>query len=122
MPYHISWYRDNIMLIELEGDVVLEDLQAMSQEGIKLVADAPKRVHAIVDTSKMNSTPLSLRHTMGSVKQERHPNQGFTIMVMPETNAITGFVSSTIMQMLGLEYRLVRSLDEAEKIIQRINH
>jgi len=121
MPYQMSWYREYIMLIELEGEVTAEDLQKMADEGFDLVSAAAHKVHAIVDTSKMSSTPMSLNKNMSSIHQKKHANQGLTVMVMPNTNVIAGFISSTIMQVLRLEYRLVRSIEEAEATIRRVD-
>jgi len=121
MPYQINWHDKNILLIELEGEISGEELGIIAEESFQLVVAASQVIHAIVDTSKMTTSPLNLRKSVSSIEGRRHPNQGLTVMVIPKMNIILSYASTTIMQLLRLEFRIVRSIEEAEATIHRID-
>lgn len=119
MPYQISWHNPNTMLIELSGDVSPEDFLNITSESFALVEAANEKIDAIIDQSQAKTLPLNLRVLVDSVPRNRHPNQGMTVMLIPKMNQLGRFAASTLLQILGLEYRIAQTMEEAEAILQK---
>jgi hypothetical protein len=107
------------MLVELIGDLSEAEILSMTNESFLLVEAATETIHAIIDQSKLISMPRSLNALFKSIPRNRHPNQGITIMVIPKMNHLGRFAGSTLLQILGLDYRIVQSFEEAEKLLEK---
>lgn len=118
MPYTISWHTKNhIMLVELSGIVTEDELTAITDESFELVKQSTERVHAIVDQSAVESMPKSLKALNNSMPRNRSEKQGITVLIVPDMNRWGKFIASTLMQLVGLEYRIVNSMEEAESLL-----
>jgi len=121
MPYTISWHTENhIMLVELSGIVTQDELTSITDESFGLVQQSTARVHAIVDQSAVESMPKSLKALSSSMPRNRSENQGITVLIVPDMNRWGKFIASTLMQLVGLEYRVVNSMDEAESLLMSL--
>lgn len=119
MPYTISWHTDNrIMLVQLLGDVTEDELTSITNESFEMVQQSDVRVHAIVDQSAIESIPKSLKAMSSSMPRNRSDNQGVTVLVIPDMNRIGRFFGSMVLQLVGLEYRIVDSMNEAEALLK----
>lgn len=122
MPYTVSWYIENrVLLITISGRVTLEDLQALHNDSYQHVLQSSNRVHAIADLSAFEGIPTKLSGLSSVVNKEKHPNQGMTVLVLPNLNVIFRFVGGLILQTLRLEYRVCQTMDEAVDILQRVD-
>jgi hypothetical protein len=121
MPYTISWHKENTMRIDLTGVVTAEELLTITAETIELVKQAEQRIHAIVDQSKVVEMPRSLSALAGSIPRHKHANQGITILLIPTIGRAERFLSSVVLQILRLEYRIAQSIEEADGILQKID-
>jgi hypothetical protein len=121
MPYKISWYDNRTLLIELIGVISADDFLAVTNESFALVEAASERIHGIVDQSQALSLPLSINSLARYIPRNKHPNQGMSILVIPKLNPIGRFAASTLLQILGLEYRIAQNMEEAEAILQKIH-
>lgn len=120
MPYKITWHTENhIMLVELIGKVTEDELTAITNESFEMVQQSNNRVHAIVDQSTVESMPKSLQALSNSMPRNRSENQGITVLIVPKMNRFGRFVSSMTLQLIGLEYRIVESIQEAEALLQK---
>lgn len=118
MSYTISWHTENyIMLVELSGVITEDELTAIADESFEMVQQSPNRIHAIVDQSAIESMPKSLKVLSNSMPRNRSSNQGITVLIVPDMNRFGKFISSMLMQLVGLEYRMVNSMDEAEELL-----
>ena len=121
MPYDISWLvEDRVMMIHLMGDLTIEALSTMTDESFELVRNSAYKVHAIVDHSAVTSMPNLIR-LITDVPRNRHKNQGITINIMPDMKSLNKFMTTSLMQVIGLEQRFATDLDEAKRIIQKID-
>lgn len=119
MPYTISWHTENqIMLIELKGIITEDELTAITDDTFELIQQTDNRVHAIVDQSAVEKMPKSLKALSNSIPRNRSENQGITVLLVPDMNRWGKFIASTLMQLVGLEYRIVSSMEEAENLLQ----
>ena len=122
MAYKISWYRENrVMLMTLSEDVPNAELSQMEAEAFEIIKAAEWVVHAIVDMREMTSNPQNLNSAFGNMSRSKHPNQGISIIVLPKMNRVAKFVTSTIMQVLRLQFRLCDSMEEAETIVNKLD-
>jgi hypothetical protein len=108
------------MLIQVIGIVTHEELTAITNESFVLVEQTENRVHAIVDQSALESMPKSLKSLSDSFPRNSRANQGITVLVIPDMNRFGKFIGSVLMQLVGLEYRIVNTMEEAEFLLQSI--
>lgn len=121
MSYRISWHTENqIMLVELSGVVTEDELTAITHESFELLKQTDNRVHAIVDQSAVTAMPKSLKALSNSMPRNRRANQGLTVLLVPDMNRFGKFIASTLMQLIGLEYRIVNSMPEAEDLLIKL--
>src|SRR5688500_4376200 len=118
MPYQISWHNPSTMFIALVGELKEDEILAMTNESFLLVEAATEKIDAIIDQSQLISMPRSLNALFKSIPRNRHSNQGITILLIPKMNQLGRFAASTMLQVLGLDYRIVQNLEEAEKLLQ----
>jgi len=121
MPYKISWYNKRTMLVELLGEISSEEFLTMTNESFELVQAATERIDAIVDQSQAEALPRSINTLVKSIPRNKHANQGMTILLIPKMNQLGRFAASTLLQILGLEYRIAQSMEEADAILQKLH-
>jgi len=122
MPFDVSWHTNNqIILIKLIGDVTEEELQLITDKSFDMVQASTMKVHALVDQRDMQSAPRGLKTMTDFIKSNKHPNQGITVLVAPNMNALTKFIVSTMFQVLRLEYRLATNMEDALTIIRKVD-
>ncbi|PJF21133.1 MAG: hypothetical protein CUN56_12645 [Phototrophicales bacterium] len=122
MPYDLSWYIEKrVMMIYLTGHITTEELYEMTDETRVLLEQGEGKVHALVDYSQAESIPRSLSTLVNEIKREKDPKQGITILIMPKTNKMMQFVANIMMQVIGLEFRQVQTMDEALNTLRRVD-
>jgi hypothetical protein len=118
MGYKISWHRENrVLYMKLEGEVSASELMQMEAEAFDIIQKANGLIHAIVDMREI-ANPSSLNN---SLSRNKHPNQGISVLVMPNMNRIGKFIASTMMQVLRLQFRICETIEEAEAIIDKMD-
>lgn len=119
--YTISWYRENrVMLMKLEGTVPPEELVQMEAEAFEIIKTASGVVHAIIDMREI-ANPNSMNSAFSNMNRPKHPNQGISVIVLPSINRVAKFITSTMMQVLRLQFRICETMDEAEAIINKVD-
>lgn len=122
MPYRIDWLiKDHIILIEMIGDVTLEDLHHMTLESQGYVERGAAHVHAVVDQRQVSSLPSDMRQVIATVRQVRVPPTGISVMVMPRIQPLFKFIASVLMQVVSLDYRFANTFEEALIVLSRID-
>src|SRR5690349_20430723 len=113
MPYKIEWYVEGrVILEEAYGDVTVEELVSFNAEVTSLIANegiAP--VHVIVDLSKVEKYPSSLREVLGTMRQKNPEKVGWMLIVTE--SPIMRFIASTIFQIARLRLRTFSTLAQA---------
>ena len=119
--YTISWHRENrVLYMKLEGQVAADELIKMEVEAFEIIKNATGVIHAIVDM-RLIANASSLNSAFANMKRSNHPNQGISVIVLPSINRIAKFITSTMMQVLHLQFRLCESMEEAEAIIEKVD-
>ena len=121
MPYRIQWYVEGrVILEEAFGDVTVEELIRFNAEVTTLIVDqgiAP--VHVIVDLTKVEKYPSSLREVLGTMRQ-KHPEKVGWMLVVTES-PIMRFVASTVFQIARLKLRTFATLQQAKGFLAEID-
>lgn len=121
--YKSFWLEEGkVAFLEIIGDF---DDQGMVEFNTHLrdtyleVGEAP--VHCIIDAAGLSGYPRNLKALRsGTSISVKHPNTGWVLLVGFE-NAMLGFLATTISQLLGVKFKHVRSLEEARKVLSRID-
>ena len=122
MTYEISWYIPNrVMLIKVSGNIDLEEFECLHNEAFEYVSQSHFKVHAIADLSEFKAIPTNIRLLFSASNTEKDHKQGMTVLVQPKMPAMIRFVASLIMQTLRLEYRVCETMEDAMKILHRVD-
>lgn len=115
MSYVLSWNQPGrIAYVRFNGDLTHEELTEFSQNFSEhYLAPSAAQVHLISDIRAMGKFPTR----MGAVRQAteiflRHEKMG-VLVVIGSMHPLTKFLISIVTQIVGNEYRLVDSEDEA---------
>ncbi len=120
--YTIDWYiKNRVVLVTLSEIVSVNELIELNQ---RLVSDyldhALDKVHLIVDGSDVTKLPNDLYGiTKASKPLTSHPNMGSSIYVQ-FLNSILGFLANVATQIVGQPYKMVNSLEEADKVLDNL--
>jgi hypothetical protein len=121
MSYEISWHReDRVMYMKLSGTVPPDELVRMEAEAFDIIQKANGVIHAIVDMRDI-ANPNSMNSSFAGMNRNKHPNQGFSIIVLPTMNRVAKFITSTMMQVLRLQFRICETIEEAEAILDKVD-
>jgi hypothetical protein len=121
MPYRIQWYIEGrVILEEAFGDVTIEELVRFNAEVTTLIAEkgiAP--VHVIVDLSKVEKYPPSLREVLSTMRQKAPEKVGWMLIVTE--NPIMRFVASMVFQIARLKLRTFSTLAQAKVFLAEMD-
>ena len=122
MPYKTFWLKeDRIVFAELVGEFAGEEMITFNEHlrDSYLVKGKPP-VHIICDISSLVAYPRNVKMIRnGSEISMKHPNVGWVIIVGHD-NRMLRFLSSTVFQLLGINFKMASSLEEAEKVLERV--
>jgi hypothetical protein len=121
MPYRFEWYVEGrVILEEAYGDVTIDELIRFNAEVTQLIVEkgiAP--VHVIVDLTKVEKYPPSLREVLGTMRQ-KHPEKVGWMLIVTE-NPVLRFVASTIFQLARLKLRTFTTLQQAKGFLAEMD-
>lgn len=117
MPHRIEWrLPGRILSYHLYGDITLEELYEVSRRTRTLVrTEGVAPVHSIVDLHGVGKYPLKLHELRGIMNTDEHAMMGWCLIIAP--NALLRFMSSMLVQMTHVRYRLVETAEEAEHFL-----
>ncbi len=120
--YKSFWLEENeIVFIEMIGDFDNDAIIEMNTHvRDKYLAPASHKIHCVMDATGLSSYPNNLKvlHKATEVSV-RHPNMGWVILVGFD-NPILRFIGGAIGQILNVNFRQVKSLEEARKTLEHI--
>ncbi|MEO0563089.1 MAG: hypothetical protein AAF125_13355 [Chloroflexota bacterium] len=120
MPHTIEWQiPDRLLLIQVYGHMTTDEPELITDTAFAMVTTAKHTVHAIVDLKHLEHFPMSLNLITTKRTQNRHPNQGLTLLVHPNINPVLRYVMETIFRAGRWEYAIVRSVDEAMALLNK---
>jgi hypothetical protein len=109
-----------VVLEEAFGDVTIEELVRFNAEVTTLIAEkgiAP--VHVIVDLSKVEKYPPSLREVLSTMRQKAPEKVGWMLIVTE--SPIMRFVASMVFQIARLKLRTFSTLAQAKVFLAEMD-
>jgi len=123
MPHSITWLIENqLMFINFSGAITAEEVIDLAQKTPGLINASPlSNVHVILDVATATQMP-ALVETVKHVRTVKSPPKLiWTIIVMSNPSVLVRWVSDTAVQMLGIRYRRVASLEEAIALMRTLD-
>jgi len=120
MPYQLSWYRENRVIVgKFQGVVTPDDLQGINESAVKLVREGTPPVHDIIDALALEKVPFDLKLLNKSLQLFKEPNLGWVIVIA--RNPLFGFLGTTLSHLGGKRFRMVETWDEALATLARVD-
>jgi hypothetical protein len=124
MPaFRHSWlYPSRVVLVEFDGDLSFEELEASHRAIIENFFNAGQApVHLVIDIDHLKSFPTNLIKVQQITRPVLgHPAIGWMIMV-GTTNALQRFLLTTITQLANIRTQQTSTLDEARAALERLD-
>ena len=118
----IEWLVENKVIIgKPEGDPSPEDLQHASDTYRTLLdsSDSPL-IHVLVDESKLDTLPVSLKVLTDTLDFLQHPHLGWFIL-FGNDDPMKKFVSSTLTGMTQVRHRRFATLEESLEFLAKVD-
>lgn len=120
----VQWLEEGVVtLVEYIGNFdndSIKDLNIFVAENFLAHGQGP--VHNIIDAKQLGDFPKNLNVLReGSKHSVEHPNAGWNILVGFNINPVWKFLSSAVSQVLGVKFKQVDTIDEAKRVLQRID-
>jgi len=123
MPYRLSWYQKNrIVLAVMTGVYTVEEMQARNQELIDQYLERGQApIHLISDARDMRQFPTSMIKVQ-QINESwlRHPNLGWTVIV-GNGNILLNFLAAAITKAMGVKHRTVATHEEAIETLKKMD-
>ena len=117
MPYQIDWYIEGRVIIEeVYGNVTIDELVRFNAEVTTLISEkGVPPVHVIVDLTRVEKYPPSLREIMGTMRKNDSAKVGWMLIVTE--SPVMRFIASTIFQLARLKLRTFPTLPQAQQFL-----
>jgi hypothetical protein len=121
MPVSVTWHRQSrILYAKVTGEYTLEDMKAFHENVASEYLDkADEPIHLIIDINEMTAFPKQMVK-INSVANIllKHPMMGWMVSIGKD-NPIVNFFASVITQTFQVKFRAEKSIENAEKFLQR---
>ncbi len=116
MPYEITWYIPNHLIMDrLYGKVTIDEVGETS----RILAEMLKRdqplpyIHMIVDVSDMIGIPedMNLERVKVAMEHMSSPTLGWTLLIT--TSTVARFIATIAVQVMRQRYRAFATVEEA---------
>ena len=120
MAYTFSWVvPQRILLIELEGEVKVEEMSPLVDETHAHVNSGQAPVHILIDANKLMNRPVNFQQITQLSKSMSNPATGWWIIMNP--GKMVWFTASVLSKLLGVKLKSAESTQEALSILQRVD-
>lgn len=117
MPFDYRWHVvGRVALLDGYGDVTLDEFEQLAQL-IYPEQNEQMPLHVLIYSDKMETIPPLQK--LGKIKTEG--NRGWVIFVSADENPLGRFLATVATQLLGLQMRIVPSLEEAQALLKRVD-
>jgi hypothetical protein len=122
MTYEISWLVENqVIHLELEGDISLETVAAMSQSVIEYIETSEASViQLLVDDRNVQTAPKDIHALLSVSKVFRHPRLGWFI-VYGNDNKLFQFLTMLMSRLTRIRHRRFTTQAEAVAFLQSVD-
>ena len=120
MAYTFSWVvPQRILLIELEGEVKVEEMSPLVDETHAHVNSGQAPVHILIDANMLMNKPVNFQQITQLSKSMSNPATGWWIIMNP--GKMVWFTASVLSKLLGVKLKSAESTEEALTILQRVD-
>lgn len=123
MPYQVQWHTDDLVgMAVVDGsfseDELIEVSTALRDRFLEGAADT---VHLICDATHVTEYPRNVFVIQkASNIYLQHPQMGWLVFI-GSNNPFVKFLASTVTQIAGIRFKYAKTLDEAERILKKID-
>jgi hypothetical protein len=118
MPAENTWIvEDRVMLTRLTGHITIDDMIANSQQGTIMIESGIAPVYSLVDASLIEQFPLKLNELKSLAEQGSSDKLGW-IIIYGIPNRILAFLATTFVQVIGKNYKVVATREDALEFIR----
>ena len=109
---------DKILYVPLNGHLSLDELCRIGKHTIHLAENSPTPpVHFIIDETNLQDIPRHLPSLIKTTNWLGHPKIGVVVLYGAQ-NQLIRFVTATIAQFAGAQFRLANSFNESVAYLQ----
>ena len=120
MPQTISYWIDRrVTFHQIAGDLSAADLLEANAVVIRLVREGEAPVHHVIDALRLGKLGIHLKDLPEIVTILKESNLGWVVMI--GGNPVTRFLASVMTQSGRVKFRIVDSLDDARKLLQKMD-
>ncbi|MCU0498733.1 MAG: hypothetical protein MUF87_15385, partial [Anaerolineae bacterium] len=117
MPIKATWLaQDRVWYARAYGTLTSNDVKEANIEAAGMIRIGTPPVHFIIDTTGIQNFPINLKDSSDTSMFLREDNLGFTMYVT--TNMMIRFITQTITQVAKMDFRVVKTLEEALQLLQ----
>lgn len=114
MPNHyiVDWLiKDRLILLQINGDVALEDIEKINAELITLIRAGQPPVHMLADLKELGRFPFDLIGVRRAATYFEEPNLG--LIMAYGTSSLASSFSQLLTSIAGVRMRFVRNYTQA---------
>src|SRR5258707_15767491 len=120
MPYILSWYLENrILLNRVSGVVAIDDFREVHQFNLEQLKVGTAPIHIIIDTTRVEQFDLSLVEFQQVLGRPTEPTMGWLVLVGNDTMA--RFLAAITTQFLKTQGRMFSTMGEALAFLQAVD-
>ena len=117
MSHTVEWLlSERVILVNLEGDLTIDDLEDFSNDIVSLLEEGQSPVHIMISDANVGKIPVQLNQVQKKLGFIRHPALGWLVAV-GEVNPLINYIVPTIMKIAGVSYARRHSQEDALRLI-----
>lgn len=122
MPFQHTWLiPDKVVLIEMSGDVTLDELKASAMQTLDVLTHASNTIHEIIDQTHMDSVATNLTDINRFTRPvTTHPMMGY-IIVCGITHPMLRFIASVVGQLSGTSTHITATYADALTLLAHLD-
>lgn len=120
--YTIGWeIPEKALIVELSPIVTAKEMQVVNQTIIEEYLDKSHHpIYIIVSGAKVKRIPVNIGELNAITRKlAAHPKIGHSIYINMK-NPVLNFVANAVTRSLGHHYTIVKTLDDALKLVQKL--
>lgn len=120
MPYHFEWVvPDRIVLTRIEGQVLPDDVTAITLKSRDMILEGQAPVHFIIDVTALNSQRFSLANLNQWSSNIPKGMVGWWVILNPGKMAM--FAITMVSKALHIKVKTASSVEDAIQILNKVD-
>lgn len=120
MSYTTEWLiPQRVILCRVTGDITTDEAQQLADDMETHINAGIAPVHSIFDVSQMGKFPSSVSQINNMSRWVYHSSTGWVITL--NASRVMSFLTVVVTNMARVKHRTAQSVDEAFKVLQRLD-